>query len=256
MKYVIEEFETIKDLGVIMNNQADFSDHIEKAVKKASHKMGWFLRTFFNRKLWFMRHMFKTLVMPHLGYCSQLWLPIDAAGILKLEKVQFDFFKKIPELKDKSYWEALKHMKMVSVQRRMERYRVMYCWKILENLVPNCGIIEMPGTHDTRQGRRLEVPKIKGTAKINKKKEQCFQINGAKIFNCLPSKIRNLTMKPSTLAHSAPSLEDFKMALDLYLQTVPDQPRIGGLSPAVDTNSLLHQTQRGCTGGLSSSRAA
>ena len=256
MNHVIEEFENLKDLGVIMNNEANFKDHIDKAVRKARQKMGWVLRTFYSRRTWFMKHMFKTLVMPHLDYCSQLWLPVDAAGILKLEKVQFDFLKKIPELRDKSYWEALTHMKMISVQRRMERYRLIYCWKILENLAPNCGISEIPNTHETRQGRRLDIPKLKGTAKIQKMKEQCFQINGAKMFNCLPTKIRNLTMKPKFLAHSAPSVDDFKMALDLYLETVPDQPRIDGLSPGVDTNSLLHQTKRGHTGGLPSSRGA
>ena len=112
-----------------------------------------------------MRHMFKTLVMPHLHYCSQLWLPVDAAGILKLEKVQFDFLKKIPELKDKSYWNALTHMKMTSVQRRMERYRLIYCWKILENLAPNCGITEISETMDSRQGRRLEISKPKESTK-------------------------------------------------------------------------------------------
>ena len=47
MKNVIDEFENVKDLGVIMNNQADFKDHIEKAVNKARQKMGWVLRTFF-----------------------------------------------------------------------------------------------------------------------------------------------------------------------------------------------------------------
>ena len=31
--------------------------------------------------------MFKNFVIPHLDYSSQLWMPIDASSILKLEKV-------------------------------------------------------------------------------------------------------------------------------------------------------------------------
>ena len=87
-------------------------------------------------------------------------------------------------------------------------------------------------------------------------KDQCFQINGAKIFNCLPAKVRNLTLTPQVKAHSALDVDDFKMALDLFLETVPDQPRIGGLAPGVASNSLLDQTKRGFAGGLPSSRGA
>ena len=43
---------------------------------------------------WFMRHIFKTLVIPHIHYCSQHWRPVDGDGTCSLEKLQHDFFKK------------------------------------------------------------------------------------------------------------------------------------------------------------------
>lgn len=46
MKEVIERFEKVKDLGVIINENASFKDQLEHAVKKARKKMGWILRTF------------------------------------------------------------------------------------------------------------------------------------------------------------------------------------------------------------------
>ena len=45
------------------------------------------------------------------------------------------------------------------------------------------------------------------------------------------------------------------MALDKYLESVPGQPRIDGLTPGtqdpagVYSNSILHQTKRGPMGG-------
>ena len=51
-------------------------------------------------------------------------------------------------------------------------------------------------------------------------------------------------------------LEDFKGALDKFLETVADQPKIDGLTPGtqnqsgVYSNSLIHQTKRGQGGGL------
>ena len=166
------------------------------------------------------------------------------------EKVKLDFFKKIPDLQGMNYWESLKEMKMLSIQRRFERYRIVYIWKILEDLAPNCGIVQIQDSEETRLGRRLKVPLLKGCAKSNKLKEQAFQINGAKLFNCLPQMVRNQSRKSKKQHLFATGPEDFKMQLDVYLSTVPDQPRIDGLSPGVETNSLLHQTKRGQGGGL------
>ena len=250
MSNVIDQFETVKDLGVIMNNQANFNDHLENALSKARQKMEWVLRTFQSRNKFFMRHMFKSLVIPHLDYCSQLWMPVNGAGIKSLEKVQFDFFKKTPDLKGMTYWEALADMKMLSIQRRFERYRIIYVWKILEDFAPNCGIVLIEDSEDTRLGRRLKVPLLKGSAKINRLKEQAFQIHGSKLFNCLPSMVRNQTRKPQKQHLFSPGPEEFKIQLDKYLASVPEQPRIDRLAPGVDTNSILHQTKRGQGAGL------
>ena len=72
-------------------------------------------------------------------------------------------------------------------------------------------------------------------------REQTFQVNGPRLFNSLPAKVRNI---------SNCSIDDFKMALDKYLETVPDEPNMTGLTPggctaeARASNSLLDQTKR------------
>ena len=40
MTKIIDQFETVKDLGVVMNDQATFKNHIEKALSKARQKVG------------------------------------------------------------------------------------------------------------------------------------------------------------------------------------------------------------------------
>ena len=47
MAEVIEEMEEIRDLGVIMQNDASFTNQIEKASKKARQKANWIQRTFY-----------------------------------------------------------------------------------------------------------------------------------------------------------------------------------------------------------------
>ena len=92
-------------------------------------------------------------------------------------------------------------------------------------------------------GRMCKIPILNTHAKASVKtmREQTFQVNGPKLFNSLPAKIRNMTKR---------SLEDFKMALDSYLTKVPDEPSVSGLTPggctpeARASNSLLDQAKR------------
>ena len=78
-----------------------------------------------------------------------------------------------------------------------------------------------------------------GRAAIQTLREYSFQVDGPRLFNSLPKKIRDIKT----------SQDDFKESLDMFLMTVPDQPRMGRLVPmAVDqgtgrqSNSLLAWT--------------
>ena len=40
-KHTIEEFESLRDLGVIVSDDAKFDSHIDHVVKKVRQKIGW-----------------------------------------------------------------------------------------------------------------------------------------------------------------------------------------------------------------------
>ena len=100
-----------------MNDKATFEEHIDKVCAQVNHKAGWILRTFHCRNTWFMQLMWKQLIQGNI-----------------------DYTKKIPEVRKLIYWERLEHLKIISQQKRLERYRIIYTWKDLEGLAPNCGI--------------------------------------------------------------------------------------------------------------------
>ena len=56
--------------------------------------MGWILRTFTTRDPQILKHLFKSLVIPNIDYCSQLYMPVQPKGIEKIEKLQMDYLKK------------------------------------------------------------------------------------------------------------------------------------------------------------------
>ena len=95
------------------------------------------LRTFSSRDKLTMLTLFKALVMSRLDYGWQLWSPYLINHINMVEKVQSSFTRFISGMKGLSYPDRLTVLKLYFLQRRRERYIVIYVWKILEGLVPN-----------------------------------------------------------------------------------------------------------------------
>ena len=235
MAHVIEQVENCRDLGVTMQDDAKFDLHIENVCKKVRQKCGWILRTFYSRNPQFLRHMFNTLVQPHIDYCSQLWAPQEGPQMDKIEALLRSFTARIPAVKHLTYWERLKELKMNSQQRRLERYKIIYVWKTIQGLVPNCGI-EVATNSDDRLGRKCQIRPLhkKAPAAVKTLREGSFQVSGPQLFNCLPKELRNQTEL---------SLEEFKEKLDQILTRVPDEPQVSGPGRWI-SNSLLNQMER------------
>ena len=231
--------ENLRDLGVIISNDATFTNHIRHVCSKVNQKSGWIFRTILTRNTQVMKFLWKSLIQGHIDYCSQLYLPNNSAELLLIESLQQSFTKKLPELQNQDYWTRLKTLCMLSQQRRMERYRIIYAWKIIEGLAPNCGLTLQPSG---RRGRELKVPHLLGKASIKTLRSQSFQVNGPQLFNSLPADIRNT---------SKVSIEEFKAKLDKFLMKIPDEPKVPGLTPggcnqwtAAPSNSIVDQIRR------------
>ena len=95
----IDDKEQIRDLGIMMSNTATFTLHIRNSVKKVRDKMGYVLRVFQWRKRSLMLTLLKSLVIPLLGYCCQLWTPWKANHIQAIEAIQRTYTYKITEVR-------------------------------------------------------------------------------------------------------------------------------------------------------------
>ena len=84
----IDDKEQVRDLGIMKSNTATFTLHIRNTVKKAKDKMGWVLRVFQSQKRSLMLTLLKSLVIPLLEYCCQLWNPWKAKDIQTIEANQ------------------------------------------------------------------------------------------------------------------------------------------------------------------------
>ena len=235
----ITEKEHVKDLGVTMSNSGSFSEHIDKICTSARNMCSWILRTFKSRSPELMLTTWKSLVLPILDYCSQLWCPIKLGQIKQLEAIQQSFTRKIDFNGRKlDYWERLKELRLYSLERRRERYRIIYVWKILENMVPNVADEDHGGIkkqlHSVRIGVKCKTPTIKASLpkKVAALRESSITYHGANLFNILPKSIRDTSNCPLTI---------FKKKLDGYLSSIKDQPRVIGYTgyALAESNSLL-----------------
>jgi hypothetical protein len=71
----IEEVHTEKDLGVLISSDLKVSPQCISACARANRVLGMIGRTIVNKTTDVMVQLYKTLVRPHLEYCSSAWSP-------------------------------------------------------------------------------------------------------------------------------------------------------------------------------------
>ncbi len=228
----IEFQDHIKDLGVWMSANLTFDEHIRKITAKARRVMGMTLRSFKSRKTAVMLPLLKSLIRSRVEYACPIWSPTLQRNIDLLESIQRAFTSKFQRFREfdeelgmpiciTSYPERLKALKLYSLQRRRERYTIIYMQKIKLGLVPNPGF-----TPGYERNKFIFHPRYD-----RKNGRFTFYCIGPRLFNSLPGELRELDDANKTPQEH---LADFKTNLDKYLQTLRDVP-------GTQANSLLNQ---------------
>ncbi|KAL5257107.1 hypothetical protein ACHWQZ_G012142 [Mnemiopsis leidyi] len=224
--------KVVRDLGVYISNDRSWSPHIEKTVQGAYVMAAWALSAFRDRSEVLMLTLYKSLVRSKLEYCCPVWNPSKLGDVRKLEDVQRSFTKKITGCKELSYYERLKKLRLLSLQRRRERYCIIHVWKIRNGLAPNDTEIQF--ADHQRLGVRASIPAINRKAQMSIKADydRSFRVRAAQLFNMLPADLRGVS-----------TLDAFKSGLGRFLEHYPDTPPVTGHF-GVNDNSLLSWNQR------------
>ena len=93
------------------------------------------------------------------------------------------------------YGQRLRKLKMYSIQRRHERYKIIYTYKIKEDLVPNIsnthGLQFLP---NERHGYTCKVPKYPlYNNKAASARDRSYALTASSLWNSLPRDIRNIS---------------------------------------------------------------
>ena len=128
---ILEYKNAVRDLGIVVDGNLKFSDHIAEITTKAHQRANLILRCFQSKNPKSLLQAFKTYVRPLLEYNSQIWSPLSLTEITKIDKVQKQFTKRIPGLFNLSYYHRLQSLNIESLELRRLRADLTMTYKIL-----------------------------------------------------------------------------------------------------------------------------
>ena len=223
----------IRDLGVNITPDLNWTPHINIITDSARKMMSWCLSVFKDRSKTTMLTLFKAMIRSRTEYCCPLWNPTKICDIQTLESIQRTFTSRISGYSEYDYWTRLRFLNLYSLQRRRERYLLFHMFKILNDITPND--LQIQFKHSERRGTLAVVPPLvrNASAKHQSNYDASFSVMGPKLWNILPKTCRSST-----------SLYSFKSSLSKFLERIPDQPPVSGYCCS-NNNSILQWRLQG-----------
>ena len=114
----LEHVFTEKDLGVVIDSELTFAEHISEKVMKANRIAGLIRRSFSYLSPRLFRQLFTTFVRPHLEYAQAVWSPKLRKHVNLIERVQRRATKFIDGFKDLGYQERLRRLHLPTLEYR------------------------------------------------------------------------------------------------------------------------------------------
>ena len=197
-----------KDLGIIINNNGTPSENCASAAKKANQVLGQIRRSFtcFTKEI--QLQLYKVFVRPHLEYAVPAWCPWQRKDIDLLEKIQHRATRRISDING-SYQERLRKLNLTTLEERRRRgdaievYKCLRgCWGINKNELFTLSHSSNPITRQQQSVMPLTVPRTRLDLR-----ENFFCVRGAKLWNTLPSLVRDSN-----------SVNSFKNAYDKFMK--------------------------------------
>jgi ribonucleases P/MRP protein subunit RPP40 len=125
--YELGEGETLdcvmseRDLGVIIDSDLKFSEHIHNKINIAKRNIYMIRQNFRYLDAKTVMILYKSLVRPHLEFCSPVWNPSQKALVDSLERVQRAATRLVPEVRGLAYERRLEVFGLQSLSSRRSR---------------------------------------------------------------------------------------------------------------------------------------
>lgn len=187
---VLEATSEEKDLGILIDDELKFHNHVAYAVKKANGVLSCIRRSFECRDRSTIPKLYKGLVRPLIDYGDSIWYPRFKTDSKTIERVQKRATKMIYDIRNRPYIERLRALNLPSLEYRRRRGDMIQVFKIIHGLerIPVDTFFEH-STSNTR-GHSLKIVKQRCSTKI---RQDAFSQRVINDWNTLPEEVVTAT---------------------------------------------------------------
>ena len=203
LEHVFEE----KDLGVLVDSDLSFEEHITAKVKKANQITGLIRRSFTYLDGKSFVKLYTALVRPHLEYAQSVWSPQSKKLTDLIENVQIRATKLVDHIGNLDYSERLQLLNLPTLAFRRLRGDLIEMYKHFAKYDREIVSESFQPKERLNRRHRLQVHERKAKDGIRGVQTNSFYYRIAKHWNNLPAEVVE-----------APSVDVFKNRLDKELK--------------------------------------
>ena len=191
---IIEKVESVKYLGVVIDNRLNFNNHLEMIIKKVSAKFGIMFRLRKTLSFYAKILLYQALVEPHFNYCATILFLGNQEKLNELQVLQNKFMRLILNCDIMTRTNHMaKSLGWLTVQNRIKLNVNMFIHKIKNDMLPDylrSYLIFGNDIHsyNTRGNREIQIV----SASLSLTYNSIFS-RGITIYNSLPIEIKNET---------------------------------------------------------------
>jgi len=191
------------DLGVTVDSDLKFNNHISNIVNKAFQRSSLILRCFKTRDPAVLFRAFVVYVRPILEYCSQVWNPVYIGNIRKIESVQRSFTRRLFGFSKLTYEQRLSALKAESLELRRLKSDLIFLFNVFsDKSVIDSSILPRDTRGICTRGHSLKLVK---NHCVSNCRLHSFPVRCINVWNVLPSNI----VESSNLAVFKHRLHDY-----------------------------------------------
>lgn len=187
----IENVKNIKYLGLIIDEKLDFKENFDYVCKKMAKKVGFLGRISKKLDIETKITIYKTIISPHLDYCSTILYLANETQLTKLQKIQNKAMRIILRLNRYTNIKLMQEMlRWQSVRQRLMYNTLIMIYKIEHNMMPQylkkcISRVHETHNHNTRNKNDLKLPKYKKS-----KTQNNIFYSGIKEYNKLDKEVK------------------------------------------------------------------
>ena len=198
--------DSIKDLGIIVDNQLKFHEHADSVVTKANRTLAIIRKSFnFTDKTMFLS-LYKSLVRPIIEYGNAIWGPHYILDQQSIESVQRRFTKYLFNFNDLPYSERLSILGLPSLQYHRLRGDMILIYRMIYNDIG----LELSDFFSTNtcSSTRGHANKFFKPRAVTRPRSNFFAVRSINVWNNLPENVI-----------AAQSINSFKNLLDQHFSS-------------------------------------